>query len=268
MTKYDLSELVKSLKTIYFPKFAERLTSIRQYQKVMRGFLREVGRDINKTLLPAYAEAVNEDSEVETAIIVFSVLALIDKLKPTVVDNVRIILNKEHAYLDKKFINAVKTAAKVDVSVLVRSSDMDKIMGQVLERNVSLITSVSDETKRKIEQAVVNARMTKKSQAKLRKELRQILGTQANRADLIASDQLEKMTAEVIRFRMEQAGIYDYEWMTQGDGKVREKHQHLHGTHHNVNNPNHGDDGQLPRQPIRCRCWAKWYLPPKTNETT
>ena len=70
----------------------------------------------------------------------------------------------------------------------------------------------------------------------------------------------EKLAADIIADRAKQAGLHLYDWYSLMDGRERSYHAYLHGKRQDTRNANHGDKGMFPRQPIRCRCWARWII--------
>lgn len=260
MINYNLSELIGKAKGIKLPRMVERLASQRTYQKIVRRMLKETGSEINKTLLSVYAASLDDENQIETAVIVYAVLSVLQSATANAKTAVSQLVAQEAIYLDKAFVQGVKQATKADISALIGTTDTDSLVSNIVKRNVSLITDLSDQTRSKIEQAVINGQINGTSKAKLKKELNEILGKQAKRGDLIASDQMEKLSSELSTFRAKQGGLRYYRWRTQGDSRVRSKHQHLAGKVQDTNNPNSGDNGQMPRIPIRCRCWAEWLI--------
>lgn len=260
MNNYDLAKLIDDNKDIPLPKIIERLSSQRQYQKALRKILKQTGDEVRNSLLVLYAQSLQDDSDIETTALMIAVVWTLSRATSNAILTAEALITAEASYLDRQFISAVKRATKADISALVRPDDVSDMVKKIVERNTSLITSLSDETREKIQQAVVDAQINKHSQAQLKQNIKGILGKQANRADLIATDQMEKLSAELTAVRAKQAGLNWYIWRTQADGRVRKKHSDLAGKEQDANNPSHGDDGQLPRQPIRCRCWAQWII--------
>ncbi|PAT63940.1 hypothetical protein CIK80_02175 [Psychrobacter sp. JB193] len=260
MMNYNLSDLIGKAKDIKLPRMVERLTSQRTYQKILRRMLKETGSEINKTLLAVYAESLNEDSTIETAIITYAVFTALAQATEGAKTAVSQLIAQESVYLDKAFVQGVKSATKADISALIGVTDTDDLINNIVKRNVSLITDLSEQTRTRIEQAVINGQINGTTKTQLKKELNEILGKQAKRGDLIASDQMEKLSSELTAFRAKQGGLYKYVWRTQGDSRVRSKHQYLAGKTQDTRKANSGDNGQLPRQPIRCRCWAQWLI--------
>lgn len=82
-------------------------------------------------------------------------------------------------------------------------------------------------------------------------------GMALRHADLIATDQTGKILAQVDAYRNQQSGSTRYIWRSMEDSRVRPKHRELDGKEFKYGDPNGGDDGQLPGEPIRCRCYQE-----------
>ncbi|WP_242509738.1 phage minor head protein [Lactobacillus sp. A27] len=74
-------------------------------------------------------------------------------------------------------------------------------------------------------------------------------------ADLIATDQTGKILSQIDAYRNQATGSTRYIWRSMEDKRVRPKHRELDGKEFKYDDPNGGDNGQLPGQPIRCRCY-------------
>lgn len=266
MMNYNLSELVDSDKDIELPPVVERLSSQRTYQKLLRSIVRDARQTIIDDVLPAYALSVSDSAMVTDGFFTTAadlVASLKEKMRVAALRvslSASILINSEARYLDSKFVQGVKSAANTDISALVRPEDNSDFIRKIVERNTVLINSLSDETVERVTQAVIDAQIKGSSKTQLKDALAKILGKQASRADLIATDQMEKLAADIIADRAEQAGLNIYIWQTRQDDRVRSSHQYLNGKRQDSRNPNHGDNGLYPRQPIRCRCRAKWII--------
>lgn len=264
--KYNLSELVNSDKDIELPSIVERLSSEREYRRLMRSIIRDARQAIVDDILPTYALSISDGVMVTDGFFTTAadlVSSLKDKMRVAALRvslSAAILINSEARSLDDKFVSGVKSQAKTDISAFVRPDDNSVLLRKIVERNTALINSLSDETVEKVTQAVIDAQIKGLSKAQLKDELSKILGKQAKRADLIASDQLEKLAADIIADRAKQAGLNIYIWLSLMDGRERALHNYLHNKRQDDRNPNHGDNGLYPRQPIRCRCRARWIV--------
>lgn len=82
-------------------------------------------------------------------------------------------------------------------------------------------------------------------------------GMTLRHANLIATDQTGKILAQIDAYRNKQAGSTRYIWRSMEDKRVRPKHRELDGKEFKYDDPNGGDNGQLPGEPIRCRCYQE-----------
>lgn len=80
-------------------------------------------------------------------------------------------------------------------------------------------------------------------------------GMALRHADLIATDQTGKILAQIDSYCNQANGSTRYIWRSMEDNRVRQKHRELDGKEFRYDDPNGGDNGQLPGQPIRCRCY-------------
>ena len=249
---YDLSKLTGA-SDIELPFIAERLSSERAYQKVMRRLIVSIKQAVIDDVLPTYrlyiADGITD--------LLGSFAAKVKQAADNAINWVTGFVHSETDWHTDKFAQSVKTATGADVKPIVHIANMDDIKTAMIERNASLITNLADDTRQKIVQAVINASVNKKSMGELKADIEQILGAQAARADLIAQDQTIKLTADLNRYRQEQAGIKRYRWVSKQDNRVRPLHQRLNGKIYEWGKPTGAEHGLPPGQPIRCRCRAK-----------
>lgn len=263
---YNLSELVNSDKDIELPAIVERLSSQREYQRLLRSIVRDARQVVVDDVLPTYALSISDGAMITDGFFTSAVnlvASLKEKMRVAalrVALSASILINSEARSLNDKFIAGVKAKANTDISAFVRPDDESILLRKIVERNTALINSLSDETVEKVTQAVINAQIKGSSKTQLKDELSKILGKQAKRADFIASDQLEKLAADIIADRAKQAGLNIYIWLSLMDGRERRLHNFLNGKRQDSRDPNHGDNGLYPRQPPRCRCRAKWII--------
>ena len=78
-------------------------------------------------------------------------------------------------------------------------------------------------------------------------------GIERNRANLIARDQIGNIYADSTKRQMEGIGLQKFRWITVGDSRVRPEHAERNGETFKWNDP---PDGEIPSQPIACRCVA------------
>lgn len=271
MPKYSLRTLareqgVKRTARAIMPPIEERRATVLAYRTALRALLREIAREVRTSVIPAYrVDRLTRDADETT----FSRLrALRDVLIATASATVRRILGLEAQRHTSEFVNVVKRTIGIDVSAIVRNEDLADYLRQAAARSTSLITGLTDDTLKRIEQTVLRNSIAGNSVATLREDLRRDFGIEDRRAQLIARDQTATMVSELNRVRQEQAGITKYIWSTSQDERVRGdpdgkypkarySHFHLDGKEYEWGKPTGAENGDPPGIPINCRCVAR-----------
>lgn len=125
-------------------------------------------------------------------------------------------------------------------------------------RNVRLIRSLPEQLLEQVEARMVQALEQGTRAETLSKELQERYQVARSRADLIARDQVGKLTASLTEARHKALGITHYRWRTLRDGRVRPSHQRREGKVFAYDDPPQEDliDGH-PGTPVGDRCWAE-----------
>lgn len=153
---------------------------------------------------------------------------------------------------------SVEHALGVDPKLLFTS---DKVKGKIttaISENVSLIKGLGDDIYKKID-SIVNISTTEGAGAgQIYKELLSIEEMTSKRAKLIAYDQTRKITQQLSRQRMQDAGITHFEWLHSGGGIPRKEHKELNGKIFPIDDPPVIDKKNnikgYPSQLINCKC--------------
>lgn len=156
----------------------------------------------------------------------------------------------------RKWAASVLAGAKVDISTMIGAGEVRQTLGAVVEANVALVRSVSDEARRRISDAVFRGFQRRATAAEVAKELREAVGMARRRARLIAGDQASKLGSQLNDERRRQAGITQWEWVHSGKRHPRPEHQARDG---NV----YGEDDLLSDRPgmaIHCGCTSRAVL--------
>nr|WP_232843939.1 phage minor head protein [Allopontixanthobacter sediminis] len=127
----------------------------------------------------------------------------------------------------------------------------------VIERNVALVRSVSDQARTRIADAVFRGLNDRRPSREVAKEIREAVEMSRRRAKNIASDQLSKLTGQLNEERTRQSGIEEYKWVASGKVHFRENHRARDGKVFDWDNP--PADGH-PGQAIFCGCASRAYL--------
>ncbi len=120
--------------------------------------------------------------------------------------------------------------------------------------NAALIKGLTRETISAIEKAALKAVQDGKLWPDLKGELTSRFGMSERRAKLIARDQIGKLYGQINASRQKEIGITRFTWRCVNDPRVREEHQEWDGNVYDYDDP---PDGELPGEPIQCRCSAE-----------
>ena len=166
----------------------------------------------------------------------------------------------------------VLAATRVDLGTLLGPADARETLETVIERNVGLIRSVSDETRRRVSDAVYRGLQNRTPARDLARELRESVAIERRRALRIASDQTVTVTSQLNSERRRMAGIDSWEWISSGKLHPREHHRARNGNLYSENPDRHGTDYEgkrvnapppsddLPGIPINCACTERSVL--------
>lgn len=129
------------------------------------------------------------------------------------------------AWQRKRWRANVLAATKIDLATLIGPADARETLETVIERNVGLIKSVSDETRRRVSDAVYRGLQNRTPARDLARELRESVAMERRRALRIASDQNVKITSALNEERRRGAGIDSWRWQHSGKKHPREEHK-------------------------------------------
>lgn len=169
------------------------------------------------------------------------------------------------ASLATSFVNSVNTfsyhnvqaqANHVGLKAIESNSTIDDYTKMKIKENVALIKSMKQEFVDRIEKTIYEGINSGGGIGQIAKFLTKTTQMANNRAALIANDQTGSILGQLDTYRQQKAGAYGYIWQSMEDARVRPTHQALDQTFQKYNDPDGGDDGQMPGEPIRCRCVA------------
>ena len=123
----------------------------------------------------------------------------------------------------------VLSATRVDLQTMIGAGDVRATLETVIERNVALVKSVSDQTRERIADAVFRGLRERRAVPEVAKEIRAATAMARRRAKNIAADQTVKITASLNEERRRQAGISAWEWIHSGKLHPREEHKARNG---------------------------------------
>lgn len=126
---------------------------------------------------------------------------------------------------DIRWVSLVESASGVNVSSLIQDQAIREDLESALRRNVTLIRSVSDQTRERIAQAVWNGWLNRTPRREIAREIAKAIGMGRARALRIAIDQTVKLSGTLDRDRMLEAGIDAFKWRHSGKIHYRPDHK-------------------------------------------
>lgn len=126
-----------------------------------------------------------------------------------------------------------------------------------IQENVSLINSMYSSYWHSLEKDIYRSITSGGGITSLTDAIIKRTGMARRHADLIANDQTGTIISQFNAYRAKSAGAEKYLWRSMEDRRVRPKHRELDGKTFKYGDPHGGDDGELPGEPIRCRCIAE-----------
>lgn len=153
------------------------------------------------------------------------------------------------------------------------AKDFDRIFGKVLNvplirsepylqtatkafvtNNVSLITSISEDHFKRVEQTVLRGVQSGTMTKDIKEQIQKNYGVSESRAALIARDQTAKFNGNLTMLRQTEVGVTKYQWSTSGDERVRPSHAEKEGNIYSWDSP--PSDTGHPGEDYQCRCTA------------
>lgn len=149
------------------------------------------------------------------------------------------------------------------INILQEAPRLRPTVEEFTKRNVALIKSIPQEAIDGLRKALVEKGLEKGIRPEaLAKTLQERYGIAQRRAQLIATDQVGKMMANLTEERHRDLGITSYRWRTVRDNRVRRRHVKREGVLFSYDDPpTEGPDDGHPGTPIRCRCWSEPEIP-------
>lgn len=153
---------------------------------------------------------------------------------------------RQERYVRGRWQANVLSAAGVDLTTVIGPADMRDPLAIWLERNLSLVRSVSDDTRARIGDIVFRGLNARTPARDVAKEISEATGMGRRRAQRIASDQAAKLTASLADERRRQAGVEQWKWRHSGKLHPREEHIRRDGKLYSDGKPPADMPGQLP----------------------
>lgn len=137
------------------------------------------------------------------------------------------------------------------------TADAKAMRSAFIDANVDLITSIDRRYLADVALRVDAAYRDGRPWRWISGELEDRYDVSKSRAQLIARDQLGKLTGQLVQVRNLELGIDSYQWMTSDDERVRRSHERLEGR---IFRWDEAPPFGHPGQDFRCRCTSRAVL--------
>ncbi len=156
-----------------------------------------------------------------------------------------------------------QTQAAMGTDVFAPDRALKPLTEAFVDANVGLIKNIGDKLATDVEITTMTAIQEGQLHGDLATELEGKFGFAEDRAALIARDQIGKAYGQINAARQREIGVTSFVWRTVGDDRVRDEHAERDGETYTYDDP---PDGELPGEPINCRCYAEPVLDDILNE--
>lgn len=124
-----------------------------------------------------------------------------------------------------KWTRGVLAATDVDLTTTLGPEQVSETIEAVLQRNVSLVTDVSNEMRQRIADAVFRGFQQRTPAVEIARQIRESVSMGRARAIRIASDQTTKLSSALDAERQRQAGLDHWKWRSSHKLHYRPAHQ-------------------------------------------
>lgn len=235
------------------PTAAQRTVLLRIYMRLVRGWQERFKANI----LPAYERALSAmvaDDDAGTLQTQIGLSARqMEQVAAAAGFSVDEWIKTTEAWHRKRFAQAF-TPVGVNIEALLDRGDVNATLGAVLGENVALIRSLDDQMRNDISGEVFRALQNRTTARDLARAVRERAGVGQRRAELIAADQLQKLTGALDEQRQKQVGIAKFKWAHSRKQNPREEHKARDGKVYAWTDPVAKNDP--PGRAIRCGCRA------------
>jgi len=253
------------MRPIPYPKAVER-----SYNSDLQAIVQEIGNEIKRILLPILPSiardlgqpTIKKDAGADDA------TKAISDIKKT--------LAKKYTETELKAIARKKGVSLAEYSRIATEKEFKRVVGVdmfLTDRaladtievfsvfNTQLSKSLIEESVNKVQSTVLSGFQSGKRWEEIATSIEDYIdpevGGIANRARLIARDQISKLNGQVTSERQKELGIDKYRWRTSQDERVRDSHRELEGEIFSWDNP---PSVGHPGEDFQCRCTAEPIL--------
>lgn len=167
---------------------------------------------------------------------------------------------------------SVGAPSDIGVNPLETNPDLRRLVESWATKNVTLVQSIGTQAQEAIKTTVLTGYANGASWRDIVKEVEKGLNGQSgrfrtveNRAKLIARNEISNLNSALTKYRLTDAGVKKYQWITAQDERVRASHRVLQGEIFSVSGEGTAPGGIFPGSEINCRCVAL-PIPPEKGD--
>lgn len=165
-----------------------------------------------------------------------------------------------------RWVNAVKAGTGVDLDTFLTAQPVQETLANFIQRNVALVTNVSDQAKSRISDAVFRGYQERRPAREVAAEIREAAAMGRDRAIRIASHQNSALSSALDAERQVEAGLEIFRYRHGAKKHPRPKHLARDGKLFYIvsgREVDGGDEiaaGDGPGEPPFCSCRRQAYL--------
>lgn len=262
MESFSLSDIADSKKEIVLRPVSERSKAITEYRLIMNAMLREIRADFNASVMPAYKAELKYSADRESWFV--SLQTALSASQQRAIDKMSVLLEKESESFISRFARSIKRGTGIDLAKILGKKAPQSIMESYISQNASLIRSLGDEQVGRLKQIIYRAKLNNSPQWQITNEIRKSFKTSRARAELIATDQMASLNADLNASQAKRAGLTEYLWRGRLDSRERSLHVSLEGKRYKIGQRTGAEGGLPPGKPVRCRCRMQFLVPAKS----
>lgn len=153
--------------------------------------------------------------------------------------------------------------AGLGADIFLADNGLAALIDGFATENAALIKSIPETLLGRVERLTTRGVQRAMPSRELAKSIEAELGIARNRARTIARDQIGSLYGQVNAQRQKAIGVDRFIWRTSNDERVREEHAARNGNVYKYSDP---PAGELPGEPINCRCYAEPVLTDITDQ--
>lgn len=242
------AELLAKRKKKRDPKPVEpSATAEMEYRRYMQGLIKAMTEDVNERLMPMIKQQkpnyIADDGWASSIADVFTWMRqrwASDMFLTRVRSDIARPLSMAESETTDKFMKSINKSVGVDFQGMISEEGMEDLMISTIQSNVTLVTGMTDDYLKSIEQSVYNGMNQGMYPTAIAKDIQKATGVNYRRAKTIARNEVAKVNTEVSNQRSKNLGVKYFRWSTSSDRRVS-------------GNPS----GEYPNAKIKCYQIAK-----------